>query len=277
MKNILCVLLLSLALFSCKKEMDFAPTSSLSASHSNSKLSSGVNVKLYKAWTSYNGKYGRYDYTRRFQVEVRNMSFAKKVNIRHKMTDSTWKDFPLNYLVSTSDNTEIWAADITFSNYNNPPSAFFADQFVAWFESNGVQYWDNNNGQNYSMQDLEGTMLRSDFNVAVDTYFSAFNSSGFYVDVDVRNIAYSKQVSVVYTTDGWVTSHTTSLNFVPYFTVGAAQVISSPNKWGMERWLTNISLPSNVTKIEYAVKYKVNGTDYWDNNFGHNFVVFRTN
>jgi hypothetical protein len=64
---------------------------------------------------------------------------------------------------------------------------------------------------------------------------------------------------------------------VPYFTVGAAQVISSPNKWGMERWLTNISLPSNVTKIEYAVKYKVNGTDYWDNNFGHNFVVFRTN
>jgi hypothetical protein len=43
----------------------------------------------------------------------------------------------------------------------------------------------------------------------------------------------------------------------------------------MERWYSSISMDPSVSKIEYAVVYKVNGTQYWDNNFGKNYIVYK--
>ncbi len=280
MKKILYLLLISFSISSCSDELDLKPkkTSDSSPAKSVSKLSSGVNVKLFKAWTSYSAKYGFYDYTRRFQVEVRNLAFEKKVFIMHEMEDGSWKDFPLSYVSSTNENTEIWAADITLSNYSEPKSTvFFGDEFVARYEVKGTQYWDNNNNSNYKMGPLDGTYLQSGLNIIADTYYSGLYNynSNFSVHVDVRNISYAKQVSVVYTTNGWATVQTAPLSFTPYLTVGAAQVLTSPNVHGMERWFTNITVPVSVNKIEYAVVYKVNGAEYWDNNFGKNYTVFR--
>lgn len=279
MKKIICLLFISFSIISCSHEDELTPKTSAKSplSETTSKLASGVNVKLFKAWTSYSAKYGFYDYTRRFQVEVRNLAYEKKVIISHEMEDGTWKDFPLTYVSSTPDNTEIWAADLTLSNYRDPQSVFFGNEFVAKYEVQGTTYWDNNNSQNYKMEALEGTWLRSDLNISVDTYYSNLYSysNSFSIHADVRNIAYAKEVSVVYTTDGWATVHTAPLSFAPYLTVGAAQMISSPNVHGMERWLANINVPSTVNKIEYAVVYKVSGTEYWDNNFGKNYTVVR--
>ena len=40
----------------------------------------------------------------------------------------------------------------------------------------------------------------------------------------------------------------------------------------MERWGASIEIPSTVEKVEYAVVYKVNGVEYWDNNYGKNYI-----
>ncbi len=287
MKKIFFILFASLSLISCSNDDDFSQKNSSNAPQSKTanKLSSGVNVKLYKAWTSYSQKYGYAQYTRRFQVEVRNLAYDKKVVIMHEMADGTWKDFPLSYISSTSDNTEIWGTDVLLSNsfyVGDTPSLLFGDEFVARYEVNGAQYWDNNNSANYKMGDLNGTFLRTDLNVSVDTFYSyIYNNyyngatNTFAVHADVRNLNPTKEVKVVYTTDNWATSKVASLNYTQYLTVGAAQSLISPNVFGMERWFVNIDVPSSINSIEYAVVYKVNGVEYWDNNFGKNFIAIK--
>jgi hypothetical protein len=289
MKKIAFILFFALSLISCSNDVDFSQKNTAATTapqgKSANKLASGVNVKLYKAWTSYSQKYGYAQYTRRFQVEVRNLAYDKKVVIMHEMADGTWKDFPLTYISSTSDNTEIWGTDVLLSNsfyVGDTPSLLFGDEFVARYEVNGVQYWDNNNSVNYKMGDLNGTFLRSDLNVTVDTFHSyIYNNyyngptNTFAVHADVRNLNPTKEVKVVYTTDNWATSKVASLNYTQYLTVGAAQSLISPNVFGMERWFVNIEVPSTVNNIQYAVVYKVNGVEYWDNNFGKNFIAIK--
>jgi hypothetical protein len=287
MKKIFFILFASLSLISCSNDEDFSQKNASNAPQSKTanKLSSGVNVKLYKAWTSYSQKYGYAQYTRRFQVEVRNLAYDKKVVIMHEMADGTWKDFPLSYISSTPDNTEIWGTDVLLSNsfyVGDTPTVLFGDEFVARYEVNGTQYWDNNNSANYKMDALNGTFLRTDLNVTVDTFYSYiynnyYNSATntFAVHADVRNLNPTKEVKVVYTTDNWATSTVASLNYTQYLTVGAQQSLISPNVFGMERWFVNIDVPSAVNNIEYAVVYKVNGVEYWDNNFGKNFIAIK--
>jgi hypothetical protein len=200
------------------------------------------------------------------------------------MADGSWKDFPLNYINSTPDNTEIWGADVVINNslyVGDTPSLLFSDEFVVRYEVNGLKYWDNNVGQNYKIGDLEGTFLKTDLNLTVDTYYSALysnystTSNIFSVHVDVRNINPTKLVTVVYTTDNWTTVKTAALNYAQTLTVGARQWLTSPNRFGMERWIANIDLPSTVSTVKFAVVYKVNGVEYWDNNYTQNYTVVK--
>jgi len=150
---------------------------------------------------------------------------------------------------------------------------------VVRYEVNGQKYWDNNGNKNYKMGNLEGTYLRPDLNICVDTQSSTIYNqysdiaNNFSVYVDVRNLNPSKQVTLVYTTDNWRTAKKASLGYVQWYTVGARQWLTSPNSYGMERWGTNLSIPASVNAVQYAVVYKVNGIEYWDNNFGKNYTA----
>lgn len=282
MKKLVFILLLALSISSCSNDESVIPNTSSTQKTSTKRLSASENVKLLSAWTSYSQKYGYASYTRRFKVEVKNLAYNKIVVISHKMSDGSWKDFPLKYISSTIDNTEIWGAELIVNNsfyVGDLPSLLFADEFVARYEVNGQKFWDNNGSKNYKMTDLEGTFLRTDLNLTVDTTYSAiydqYNgvTNIFNVNVDVRNISPTKLVNVVYTTDNWNTTKTAALSFKQYITVGAQQTLTSPNVHGMERWGVNIDVPVSVTNIQFAVVYKVNGVEYWDNNFGKNYTV----
>ncbi len=287
MKKIVFILFAALSLISCSNDEDFSQKNTAATTapqgKSANKLASGVNVKLYKAWTSLSSKYGRSEYYRKFQVEVRNLDYTKDVAVLHKMSDGSWKFFNLSYIQSTPDGTEIWGGEFKIDNYNEryPGFLFFADEFAVRYIVKGVEYWDNNNNANYKMNDLEGMFLRNDINISADTYMTSIyanygsSSNTFSVHADVRNLNPTKQVSVVYTTDNWASTKTAALQYTPYLTVGAAQVISSPNKFGIERWFAYLDVPSTVNNIQYAVVYKVNGVEYWDNNFGKNFIAIK--
>ncbi len=283
MKKITLLLFFVFTIISCSNDDGLDSNPVTLSNKNNSRLAATENVKLLKVFTSSDALYGFASYVRRFKVEVKNLAYNKNVVISHKMADGSWKDYTLNYISSTSNNTEIWGSDITITNSNyvgETPSLLFADEFVARYEVNGTKYWDNNGGQNYKVGNLEGTFLRSDLNVSVDTYYSAIynsysNSNIFSVQVDVRNISPTKLVSVVYTTDNWNTVKTAPLNFTPTLTVGARQWLTSPNRFGMERWIANIDIPKTIDAVKYAVVYKVNGVEYWDNNYEQNYTAVK--
>ncbi len=268
MKKLVVLAVSIFAFISCSNDNESIQNQSAAVAPkaSANKLSAGVNVKLFKAFSAYSEIYGMASIQRQFEVEVRNIAYDKDVSILHKMGDGTWKFFPMKYVKSTSDNTEIWAFSHSGVNFS-----YFGKEFVVRYKVNGIEYWDNNNGANYSMGTLDGVYLGKDVNI-LNSGGYVYNGK-FDISANLKNLGYTKEVNVVYTTDGWATSHVKPLSYSSRQTVGAQQSVASPNAFGVEFWasFSQITVPSGVQELQYALVYKVNGVEYWDNNFGQNY------
>ena len=83
--------------------------------------------------------------------------------------------------------------------------------------------------------------------------------------VRVLNIAYKKEVVVRYTADGWKT-----------FREESAEHLSILIDGTMDTFFFRIpllSLLKETSNVEFAIRYKVRGNVYWDNNFSKNYSV----
>jgi hypothetical protein len=205
----------------------------------------------------------------KFLIQVNNIAYEKQVYIHQKMSDSSWSDIPAHYQGQCcSSGYELWSLDTFATN--------FGDEFVLKYIVLGQTYWDNNNGTNYHIiwnYTGSGPMLGNDINVLLryggrDSY----NSNKLYAYIDLRNLAYSKNVALIYTTDNW--QHSTTLNAVYQSTyqTGYCSFIYWPDVYNVERW--KVQSPSSITgPIQYYIRYDVNGQTYYDNNYLCNYVI----
>jgi carbohydrate/starch-binding protein with CBM21 domain len=76
----------------------------------------------------------------------------------------------------------------------------------------------------------------------------------------VKNLAFNKQVGILFTTDDWATSNSVFGQF-------DHRLIS-----GNEVWKIDAPVGS-VSQVEFAIFYRVNGQEFWDNNFWRNYVI----
>lgn len=76
--------------------------------------------------------------------------------------------------------------------------------------------------------------------------------------VRVANLAYSKEVAIRWTHDGWRTSHDTCCVFCS-------------NDGDTDRFA--FELPINGDDVSFAIRYRVLNEEYWDNNRGSNYTV----
>lgn len=76
--------------------------------------------------------------------------------------------------------------------------------------------------------------------------------------VRVLNLAFSKAVTIRWTHDGWRTSHDTSAVFCS-------------NDGNTDRFA--FELPINGDDVSFAVRYRVESGEFWDNNRGDNYTV----
>ena len=76
--------------------------------------------------------------------------------------------------------------------------------------------------------------------------------------VRVSNLSYCKDVTIRWTHDGWRTSHDTSAVFCS-------------NDGNTDRFA--FELPINGDDVSFAIRYKVESGEHWDNNRGANYTV----
>lgn len=201
-------------------------------------------------------------------IEVSNLSPEKNVTIHYTPGDGRWYDTDASYEGPTDSTHEQWKFLVSTNSMNNThPELINAQtiQFAIKYEVNGQTYWDNNNGQNYSVSrytDSSTILGKPNVLRAYDSlYLNNFEGS-----VYVKNLNYSKEVKIVYTTDNWNTTREGH----------ASYSIPANSDDSVENWHYSFNnIDSSVSQIKYAIAYTVNGQIYWDNNYGKNYTVNR--
>jgi hypothetical protein len=281
MKKVIFMVMANLFLLSCSQNDELPVVNeNQSSQKTTSRLNSGQNVKLIKAKDSKTISCSRGGcnsiQSREYVVEVSNLAFDKVVAIHQQLNDGQWEDVNLSYSFTTTTGTEIWKGTSikNLLTFTFPAPSLFGEKLAAKYIVNGQTYWDNNNGVNYTLvnsnrQDNSSFLyLNSDFNIFAaasnQPLVSDSNLSYLNIAADVRNIAFAKEVKMVYTTNNWATSATKSLAFNSNENNNATT--------DFERWTVSFSIPL-TSKVIYALSYKVNGATYWDNNFGKNYTL----
>lgn len=195
-------------------------------------------------------------------VEVKNLAYEKNVTIHYSFDGINWQDIAAEYLAPTQGNYEAWKFKTPVISFS--PSSYAKVTFAIKYEVNGNTYWDNNNGKNYVVSVGTGSEANTGFAfgsgaLALDSITR--NSDSISGTIQLSNLAYEKDVKVLYTTDNWATSSY----------VNASYLLSYNGSNNSELWEFTIPYSENV--IEFAISYTVNGITYWDNNFSSNYSI----
>jgi hypothetical protein len=211
-------------------------------------------VRLLRGQSRTYWGYGEVPYTQ-FDIVVRDLDYHKKVAIHRRLPDGSWGDVAARYVGPAHDGWQLWQAQS--EGHDETPWI----EFVVRYEVSGRTYWDNNGGAgvNYWIKAGDRALLKG--TPVLLHRARAFASGRTQVDgiVQVRDIAYEKQVRVVYTEDGWATHGSVDGVYV-----------RGPNLQSIEEWdfvIPEVSVPD----LEFAVAYTAGGRTYWDNNFGSNY------
>ncbi|MFP2928731.1 endonuclease [Pyxidicoccus sp. 3LG] len=224
-------------------------------------------IRLLKAHSAVSSRYGMSWQDVTYTLLVKNLAYEKFVYVYQKEPDGTWVNLPGSYVGPAGPGVEIWKVTRQYQNFGEAPEASRDLEFVPRLVVGGTFYWDNNWGANYHLGRNDGPMLHNT-HVLVDSSFWR-NNGDLDVSIDVKNLAYTKNVTVVYTTDNWATSHEAPAGFVSGYTY-AYSYIQSPNVKNVERWVAHVPGITGTT-LQFYVRYEVNGQTYWDSNFGHNY------
>lgn len=192
------------------------------------------------------------DHHQSYETIVKNIAYEKKVSI-WKGKDGLWEDEFAEYREMLPDGMERWTIDMLSKDIDF--------NFDTKYIVNGNTYWDNNNWKDYSIKDDA-----YDFNVVTGCHFpivlgdAGLTRQKFTVFAGVQNLAYEKTIGLVYTTDGWK----------DYRNIYAKYLRTLRS--GLEVWKFELDI-HHVSSIDFALFYKVNESEYWDNNFSRNYTV----
>ncbi|KAG8143967.1 hypothetical protein E2320_001101 [Naja naja] len=90
-------------------------------------------------------------------------------------------------------------------------------------------------------------------------------AAGLRGAVRVLNLAYEKTVSVRYTLNRWASCNEVPAAYLPQ--------PAAAHDGQTDRFAFHLPVGAGTTLLEFAVRYRVADTEYWDNNDGHNYKL----
>lgn len=195
------------------------------------------------------GRYGMSNYTA--YVQINSNAAHKEVWLHYCQSGSTWLDKQGGYVTTLPDGSEIWKVTV---------EGAYGILYTIKFIGDGQVYWANNNGKNFTENDVLGT---ANIKAGRITTSETINGTVINFSVTVKNIGYAKEVGIRYTTDNWATKQDVLLEY--------DHSVSGTNN---EVWTGSITIPTDKkSAFKFCGFYKVNGNEYWDNNFGANYDI----
>lgn len=209
------------------------------------------------------------------KIKVKNVAYNKKVWVHvysvgapvgYTRNADGWYDVQATYSGPAEAGYEYWTFTVPTTLYKGGQGSYPLFKYVLAYTVNGQTYWDNNGGLNYK----DAVPVFKMVGLKSAGYWQASHPSMYTMNhilegkILVKNVSYNKQVSVVYVgSDGqWKT---------------AAAKYSAPDYYygNYEVWTFNIQTPvykyPPTDFYRFAICYKVNGVEYWDNNNGSDY------
>lgn len=229
-------------------------------------------VELREAVASWNSTGRSLEFATRLRgvVEVEDLGFEKQVVVHYRVRTRSYDIQKWTTVQARWVKDQLWEFETPDYLSNCPHYCTELHfQFAIAYSVGGATYWDNNGGWDYTLStdvppapggvDAPLAILRG---ADVKLVSSALGTDGrWQTDVVLKNLAYEKQVALVYSTDGWQTVHEANAAF------------SRTNVGGLEVWRSTTALPAQTPQVEFAIRYVVDGQARWDNNLGRNHVA----
>jgi hypothetical protein len=210
-------------------------------------------VRLQYAVTQEGASYAR--------VKVDNLAYAKAVVLNYG-DGAVWTDRGLVWIEGYGSHDVFVMSRLMGLGP--------VQRFAVRYNVSGFEFWDNNGGANYKIEEGHGTVggnvtLRSAQLLPGVTRYDRSLRGQIYVN----NLAFQKNVGLRMSIDGgtsWVNYPATYVGKATEGTRQDAVPIPGVEVWGF--W-TPLFSPS-FYDIYFAVYYD----SYWDNNFGHNYSLY---
>jgi hypothetical protein len=213
-----------------------------------------VEVRLVTS-SSFPSGTGSFNYRGEYFMVVQNIAFEKQVAI-HGRTPSgpTFADRGAIFQESLPDGRELWKLT----------TADEMVEFVGKYTVSGTTFFDNNGGANYKQpqvfDEFDALIGRVPQVVHATSGFS--DATHISVTAALKNLAFAKQVGILFTTTNWATSGVAFGSF------------SHMLKAGDEVWTVNAPV-GTANRVDFAIFYRVSGQEFWDNNFWRNYTLLR--
>ncbi|MCE5333077.1 MAG: hypothetical protein LLG06_00650, partial [Desulfobacteraceae bacterium] len=204
-----------------------------------------------------------------FTILVRNLDYRKDVEVLWALNDGAWETRRADYLRSAGDN-EVWRAKIRVPG-NNGKSPGDRVHFALRYRAGGREYWDNNGGANYAIETDAGLVASERFSLIHLDHADRMERGRktCAVRVALRASAGATRVGVVWSRNGWKSSHTSlcSLDRCSPFIISGATLLHGSTIWSV--WTCELEV-GDAFRVEYAIFADTPEGRIWDNNFGSN-------
>jgi len=209
-----------------------------------------------------------------FLALVANLAYEKQIDVLWAGEDGVWHTLPATYQTNPRDDQEYWLAETELpltADHSLPGNVEFALRYHAL----GAEYWDNNDGQNHSIQADSGVQLARDvpvLNLGSQRRLTD-GQTLFPVTVAVDTSLEAQRVTVHWTTDDWQTTRRESCQFRrDYWNIEFLSNARNPNQYGSQIWDAQLNL-EDVPNAQYKISCESKRGTLWDDNSGRNYWI----
>ncbi len=209
-----------------------------------------------------------------FFILLENLSYDKKCDVFWAGEDGEWHTLPATYHSSPDNDKEYWRAKITIHSTADK-SLPGNIEFALRYQVQGKEYWDNNNGLNYSSQADSGIQVASTHPVLNIGFENSLNDEqkNVHITVSVNQSVHAESVTVHWTTDNWKSIHETSCHFNRhYWDEKSRSNARNPNQYGSQIWNGLLKI-DDAYRLQYIISCECSDQVLWDNNYGKKYSL----
>jgi len=207
-----------------------------------------------------------------FLIRVKNLAFAKNIDIVWAGADGVWHTLPAMFHSMYDEDVEYWNATAAFTSLGTAPLPRNI-QFAVRYRVSGKEYWDNNEGLNYfnpvraSLQCGAGTgALNIGFRERLEK-----GQRHVPVTIAVNTPSRAKKVSIHWTTDDWRHTNVTPCQLKADLVLDTGEQIVDG---GAQIWCARLKIGA-AFRLQYSICCETDKDVFWDNNGGRDYVASR--